>query len=163
MSGPPSLEGLGAPAGVVAAIGRLHEELAGAAGANLAGLILSGGLARALPAGAERCQRGRAPARCDSGIARPSRSAAAGRLAGRADSTVNWNIHFGTNPRSPPSSELIACLSISQKRAEVFARNFRISGDGGQAGARLRASPPCPRQLLFWSHTPFGLVYDSRF
>ena len=46
MSGPPSLEGLGAPAGVVAAIGRLHEELAGAAGANLAGLILSGGLAR---------------------------------------------------------------------------------------------------------------------
>lgn len=46
MSGPPSLEGLGAPAGVVAAIGRLHEELAGAAGANLAGLILSGGLAQ---------------------------------------------------------------------------------------------------------------------
>ena len=46
MSGPPSLEGLGAPAGVVAAIGRLREELAGAAGANLAGLILYGGLAR---------------------------------------------------------------------------------------------------------------------
>ncbi len=46
MSGPPSLEGLGAPAGVVAAIGRLREELAGAAGANLAGLILYGGLVR---------------------------------------------------------------------------------------------------------------------
>jgi len=46
MSGPPSLEGFGAPAGVVAAIDRLREELAGAAGANLAGLILYGGLAR---------------------------------------------------------------------------------------------------------------------
>src|SRR5271157_4522235 len=46
MSGPPSLEGFGAPAQVVAAIDRLREELAGAAGANLAGLILYGGLAR---------------------------------------------------------------------------------------------------------------------
>jgi hypothetical protein len=42
----PSLESLGAPAAVAAAVYRLRDELQQAAAANLAGLILFGGLAR---------------------------------------------------------------------------------------------------------------------
>lgn len=42
----PSLESLGAPPAVAAAVNRLRDELQQAAGANLAGLILYGGLAR---------------------------------------------------------------------------------------------------------------------
>jgi len=42
----PSLETLGAPVPVAAAVTRLREELQQAAGSNLAGLILYGGLAR---------------------------------------------------------------------------------------------------------------------
>ncbi len=43
---PPSLEALGAPPAVVAALNRLHAELARAAGDKLVGLLLYGGLAR---------------------------------------------------------------------------------------------------------------------
>lgn len=42
----PALEGLGAPAATAAALGRLRDELQGAAGRNLAGLVIYGSLAR---------------------------------------------------------------------------------------------------------------------
>jgi hypothetical protein len=42
----PTLESLGAPPATAAALGRLRDDLKGMAGANMAGLILYGGLAR---------------------------------------------------------------------------------------------------------------------
>src|SRR5260370_25984489 len=42
----PTLEGLGLPAEVSAALGRLREDLGRAAGGNLKGLLLYGGVAR---------------------------------------------------------------------------------------------------------------------
>jgi hypothetical protein len=44
--GPPTLDGLGVPAAVCIALGRLRDELLRVAGANLKGLLLYGGLAR---------------------------------------------------------------------------------------------------------------------
>ena len=104
-----------------------------------------GARTRGLPAGAERCKPGRAPARCDGGIARPARSAAAGRLAGRAGPADGPDprrgpCHGGRLPDEVPRHQ--GAPHRARRRRPVRRPGGRLAGGAG--AGRAGAAQPRP-------------------